>query len=252
MMPTDSEREEEKEETSPSKKTKRVPASYEGLPYKANVGAIENVGIFFFKSGSVHARQIQRLREISGFFNKAVVARLLTPVAKQQYSLSLRLLDYTMTNWAKKTRIMTEMNTSQGKIPWNLFSLYKDWLRFYRRRGFDPFRRRERIFFLSSSEEGGEDERLDTTVAQLNFLRWADKYGILDYVSQNKSEIEQDMMATLGDSKKRRQEAQREPRKNSGGEKKRKRAELSRAPSSKCVVYPIKQEISFEAVEETV
>ena len=135
------------------------------------------------------------------------------------------------------------------KIPWNLFSLYKDWLRFYRRRGFDPFRRRERIFFSHTFPDGTQ-ETLDTTVAQLNFLRWAEMYGILDYVSAHKEEIEEDMMKTLGESKRRRVEAQRRPREVAQtGAKKRKRAELSRAPAAKCVVYPIRQEIRFEAVE---
>lgn len=200
----------------------------------------------------MHPRQKQRLREICGFFDDDIVSRLLLPVAMQEYAISLRLLDYTMTNWAKKTRIMVEMNTSRGKIPWNLFSLYKDWLRFYRRRGFDPFRRRERIFFSHTFADGTK-ETLDTTVAQLNFLRWAQMYGILDYVSAHKEEIEEDMMRTLGESKRRRVEAQRRPKEVAhAGTKKRKRAELSRAPATKCVVYPIRQEIRFEAVETDV
>ena len=212
-------------------------------------GPLETIGRFTFSPGSVHPRQKQRLREICGFFDDDIVTRLLLPVAMQEYAISLRLLDYTMTNWAKKTRIMVEMNTSRGKIPWNLFSLYKDWLRFYRRRGFDPFRRRERIFFSHTFPDGTQ-ETLDTTVAQLNFLRWAEMYGILDYVSAHKEEIEEDMMKTLGESKRRRVEAQRRPREVAQtGAKKRKRAELSRAPAAKCVVYPIRQEIRFEAVE---
>ena len=212
-------------------------------------GPFETVGRFFYALGAVHPRQKQRLCEISGFFDDDVLRRLLLPVAMQEYTISLRLLDYTMTNWAKKTRIMVEMNTSRGKIPWNLFSLYKDWLRFYRRRGFDPFRRRERIFFWHTLLDGTR-EKLDTTVAQLNFLRWADTYGILDYVSAHKDEIEEDMMQTLGESKRRRIEAQRRPKEAmQPGMKKRKRVELSRAPAAKCVVYPIRQEIRFEAVE---
>jgi hypothetical protein len=201
---------------------------------------LESIGRFSFAAGSVHPRQKQRLLEVSGFFSDDVVERLLLPVARQEFAISLRLLDYTMTNWAKKTRIMI---APAGKAPLNLFSLYKDWLRFYRRRGFDPFRRRERIFFWAHKD--GDAERLDTTVAQLNFLRWADLYGILDYVAVHKEEIEADMMRTLGESKRRRFMAQR-PREEHA--KKRKRAELSKAPAAKCVVYPICQEIRLEAV----
>lgn len=207
------------------------------------------IGRFSFVVGTVHLRQQQRLQEICDFFDAAVTERLLVPVATQEFSISLRLLDYTMTNWAKKTRIMVVMKTATGPLPLNLFSLYKDWLRFYRRRGFDPFRRRERIFF--SHTVGGGEQELDTTVAQLNFLRWADKYGILDYVSQHKVQIEEDMMRTLGESKRRRQEAQRRVKETGPPETcKRRRVELSKAPTAKCVVYPVRQDIVFAAAAQ--
>jgi len=212
------------------------------------------IGRFSFRQGSIHARQQQRLREIADFFDDAVTERLLVPVAKQEYGISLRLLDYCMTNWAKKTRVMVELPTGHGPTPLNIFSLYKDWLRFYRRRGFDPFRRRERIFF-TWTPDGEPEETLDTTVAQLNFLSWAEKHGILEYVYRHKDQIEEDMMLTLGDSKRRRQDQQRAPKAAAaaaaaaagGAGRKRKRTELSRAPEAKCVVYPIGQEVRFDA-----
>jgi hypothetical protein len=192
----------------------------------------------------VHLRQQQRLREICGFFEEeAVVKELLVPIARQEYAISLRLLDYTMTNWAKKTTIMLSSGSS---TPWALFSLYKDWLRFYRRRGFDPFRRRERIFFDAPGADGGA-EKLETTVAQLNFLRWAKLYGILDYVLLHKKEIEEDMVCTLAESKRRRSDG----RPQSALAKKAKREELSRAPSNKCMVCPVAQSIRFEVLESS-
>jgi len=194
--------------------------------------AVRRVGRFWFAAGSVPESKVARLREIHSFFDDAVAERLLVPVARQTYCVSLRLLDYTMTNWAKKTRVMTVLNTRGGTMPLNVYSLYKDWLHFYRRKGFDSFRRRERVFFA----EPTTGEMLETTVAQLNFLRWADLYGVLEYVRANKAVIEADMMQTLSDSKRRRQ--------TDGG--KRKREELSSAPQSRCVVYPIEQTVVFD------
>jgi hypothetical protein len=61
------------------------------------------------------------------------------------------------------------------------------------------------------------------------------------------------MMLTLGDSKRRRQDQQRAPKAAAaapaagGAGRKRKRTELSRAPEAKCVVYPIGQEVRFDA-----
>jgi hypothetical protein len=191
-----------------------------------------SVGRFWFAAGSVPESKVVRLREIHAFFDDAIAERILVPVARQTYCVSLRLLDYTMTNWAKKTRVMTVLNTRGGTMPMNVYSLYKDWLHFYRRKGFDSFRRRERVFFA----EPATGETLETTVAQLNFLRWAELYGVLEYVRDNQAAIEADMMQTLSDSKRRRQ--------TDGG--KRKREELSSAPPSKCVVYPIAQTVVFD------
>lgn len=208
----------------------------------------------------MHPRQQQRLREISGFFeDEVIVGELLTPIARQEYPISLRLLDYTMTNWAKKQTVMlSEARAAAAAsvaaaVPWALFSLYKDWLRFYRRRGFDPFRRRERIYFDAPAlEEGGSIERLETTVAQLNFLRWAKIYGILDYVALHKAAIEEDMVRTLAESKRRRQDLRQSMREEDAaarGEKRTKREELSRAPHNKCMVFPVAQQIRFEVLD---
>lgn len=195
------------------------------------------MGRFWFRGEAVHARQVKRLEEICGHYDDAALERTLVPVARQLYATSLRLLDYTMTNWAKKTRIMAVMTTVSGeRQPLNLFSHYKDWLRFYRRRGFDPFRRRERIYFVAA-----DGDVLDTTVAQLNFFYWAETRGILQYVREHKSLIEADMMQTLTESKRRREQAAAAPT----TVEKRRRVELSRAPAAKCVVYPMQQRVTF-------
>lgn len=217
------------------------------------------IGRFYFQRTAVHPRQQQRLREISGFFeDEVIVGELLTPIARQEYPISLRLLDYTMTNWAKKQTVMlSEAREDSAPVaaaaPWALFSLYKDWLRFYRRRGFDPFRRRERIYFDAPAlEDGCSIERLETTVAQLNFLRWAKIYGILDYVVRHKAAIEEDMVRTLAESKRRRQDLRQSMREEDAaarGEKRTKREELSRAPHNKCMVFPVKQQIRFEVLD---
>lgn len=198
---------------------------------------VVRVGRFWFCSAAVHARQVKRLEEICHHYDDATLERVLVPVARQLYVTSLRLLDYTMTNWAKKTRIMAVVTTPGGdRQPLNLFSHYKDWLRFYRRRGFDPFRRRERIYFVA-----GDGEVLDTTVAQLNFFFWAETRGILQYVREHKSIIEADMMQTLTESKRRRELAAQAP----APVAKRRRVELSRAPAAKCIVYPMQQRVTF-------
>lgn len=199
----------------------------------------ETVGIFLVNTARIHARQVRRLREIAAYFDEPTVLRLLVPVATATFDISLRLLDYCCTNYAKKTRVVI----CEEGIAVHLFSLYKDWLRHYRRRCFDPFRRRERISFANPCNM---EERLDTTVAQLNFLRWADKYRVISYVRLNLNAIEQDMMQTLTESKKRRQATSDTGYgTDESARTKRKRTELSKAPSSKCTVYLVPQNRVF-------
>ena len=187
------------------------------------------VGGFYLDPRCVHPRQVRRLQEIAPYYDEARKQSLLIPVALATFDVSLRLLDYCCTNYAKKTRVVI----CQRGVALHLFSLYKDWLRHYRRRTFDPFRRRERICFQSAP---GSGRWFDTTIAQLNFLRWADMYGVIAFVRTNLHVIEQDMMRTLGESKRRRQG------RNGGAEAadgKKRRAELSRAPRNKCTVYVV-------------
>ena len=201
----------------------------------------QRAGIFWYDRQRVHPRQARRLFEIASYFDEHVTTRLLVPVVTATFDVSLRLLDYCCTNYAKKTRIVI----CQNGTAIHLFSLYKDWLRHYRRRTFDPFRRRERICFANPTKE---NEWLVTTVAQLNFLRWADVYGVIAFVRKNLSNIEQDMMQTLGDSKKRRQR-QLDSDNNESGQKRR-RAELSHAPRNKCTVYVVPGSSLFGNAEQ--
>lgn len=196
------------------------------------------IGPFRYNPARVHARLLRRLAEIAPFFDEGTMVRMLVPIAKASFDVSLRLLDYCCTNYAKKTRVVIcEKGTAV-----HLFSLYKDWLRHYRRRCFDPFRRRERISFQNPSNPA---EWLDTTVAQLNFLRWADIYKIIPYVRRNMQTIEQDMMVTLMESKRRRQQRCTGAHADEEMHHKRKRAELSRAPKNKCTVYLVPGNLIF-------
>ena len=200
------------------------------------------VGPFHYNPARVHPRLIRRLYEIAPFFDESTITSMLVPVATATFDVSLRLLDYCCTNYAKKTRVVI---CEKGRAI-HLFSLYKDWLRHYRRRCFDPFRRRERIRFRNPSKS---TEWLDTTVAQLNFLRWADVYRIIPYVRRNMQIIEQDMMFTLSESKKRRLQRCTTDALSLKNEAatycKRKRTELSRAPRNKCTVYLVPGNLAF-------
>ena len=192
------------------------------------------VGRFFYDPKKIQPRQIRRLHEIASFYDDEVCCGVLVPMVTQTMDISLRMIDWLLVNWAKKNKILTR--TPDGKEVINIYSTYKDHLKHYRRKLFDPFRRRERIFF---SHPRDQSSILSTTVGQLNFTFWALKYGIFDTCRKHLHAIETDMVSMLAESKKRRNEEKRNGNK-------RKRTELSCAPRNKVHVYIVRQDLDFE------
>lgn len=124
------------------------------------------------------------------FYSKPGNLEKLMPILQGESSMSLRLIDYFVTNYAKK------MNTSYSLCSrqFLVYFHYKRELSAYSKRLFDPFCRRERIQF-----EARGHEPFVTTVGQLNFFRWAIEKDILKYIDTNREIIEKDMNQTLRD-----------------------------------------------------
>lgn len=105
--------------------------------------------------------------------------------------VSLRTLDWLVTNMAKKRNIVYQVQGKDGPVVFNMYLQYKAQLKAYSKRFFDPFRRRERVVFHDS-----EGRPVKTTVGQLNFFRWAIVNGVIEYGSRHLREIEEDMFAS--------------------------------------------------------
>jgi hypothetical protein len=199
-------------------------------------GVERRVGPFVYDTTKLQARAEKRLQEVSGFYTDEVIMSLLIPVVTQTFDVSLRALDWFAVNFTKKNKILCKVDLGGGRSDViNIFSHYRDQLRHWRRRMFDPFRRRERILFHHPVDM----TLLETTVGQLNFLMWSHCFGIIEQARAHLQAIETDMVNTLADSKRRRQEERR-------AGSKRKRTELTRAPRAKCQVYSIRHGVDFE------
>ncbi len=197
-------------------------------------GKIRVIGRFHFAENSLTVRQKTRLEQISPFYDDEKVEKLLLPVVLQEYDISLRALDWFVVNYCKRKRIVAQTTGPQGREAINIFKEYKDSLRHWRRRNFDPFRRRERVYF------SWRDVEYTTTVGQLNFLRWAEQKGVIAQARNNLGDVERDMLTTLGKSKQRRKER---PVLLNG---KRKRTELTPALPCQCQVFPVEVDVVFD------
>ena len=164
---------------------------------------------------TLSAQQQLLLNSLDQFYGKTKIDTIL-PILQGTTKLSLRIIDWFVTNYSKKNNTSYVINkTKNGKDVQENFIVhlrYKDQLKAYSKKQFDPFCRRERISFNDHN-----NNELITTVGQLNFFRWAIENKIIEYIINNYEIIENDMNNSLRNLYK----------KKDGDSNRRKRTELS-------------------------
>ena len=126
--------------------------------------------------------------KINLFFENEVNKKVLINILNNNFNISLRIIDWFVTNYCKKYNIFWIENNQRFVVYLN----YKLQLKAYSKKFFDPFCRRERIFFHYK-----EEEYLETTVGQLNFFKWIIEHNIINYIKNNYEDIEFDMQNTI-------------------------------------------------------
>jgi hypothetical protein len=132
------------------------------------------------------------MSSLSKFYLDEKNINILIPIVNGVSKISLRVLDWFVTNFCKKNNTVIHYQRD-GKAQKLIVHLdYKNQLKAYSKKQFDPFCRRERINFIY-----GKGNELLTTVGQLNFFRWAIEHHVLDYINDNLEIIEADMNCSL-------------------------------------------------------
>ena len=98
--------------------------------------------------------------------------------------ISLRIVDWFATNYAKKYYTLYNVNGKRFKV----YLDYKLKLKAYSKKRFDPFCRWDRI---NIPYKNGTS--IETTIGQLNFFKWALENRVIDYIEKNYDIIEKDM-----------------------------------------------------------
>jgi hypothetical protein len=136
----------------------------------------------------VQCKQDQVISWLQDFYTVPGNLEKLLPILQGSSTISLRLVDYFVTNYSKKSNTSYMLSGRHFLVYFN----YKRELNAYSKRLFDPFCRRERIMFQARGIEP-----FVTTVGQLNFFRWFIEKDIYNFVSENREDIEKDMNSTL-------------------------------------------------------
>lgn len=116
------------------------------------------------------------LENLQHFYNDAKNSQYLIDILDKKQSISLRNLEWFITNYAKRTNLTYK--TKEGRA-FTVHCAYKSSLDGYSKKLFDPFCRTEKITFEIPNSNGST---IHTTVAQLNFIRWCIKNNIIEYI----------------------------------------------------------------------
>lgn len=134
--------------------------------------------------------------------------------------ISLRLIDWFVTNYSKKYNVTYVTKSQKHMI---VYLAYKSHLKAYSKKMFDPFCRWKRIKFHD----------METTVGQLNFFEWAITDDVLKYLEEHQEEVHKDMENRLQDSKKKEDQP-------------KKRHELSNSATKSMKHHETRVTISFD------
>ena len=111
-----------------------------------------------------------------------------------EVKISLRILDWFTTNYAKKYFTVYNVNGQRFKV----HSDYRLKLKAYSKRRFDPFCRWERILIPYN-----QTSFIETTIAQLNFFKWVIENQIIEYIEEHYQEILNDMNVNNSSAKRK-------------------------------------------------
>ena len=186
--------------------------------------------MFHADQSTLAPRERTLLRRLEREYTPEIARNVLVPLITHQSAVSLRTLDWAVVNWSKKHNIIC-LSHVPGETT-NIHQSYRQTLAFWRRRLFDPFRRRKRICVVVEGEE------IQTTLGQANFALWTFRTGVLAYVLSHRQSIEDDMNRVSRANRRARRAAAAQGAR-------RERCELTHAPGAYCVAFASPSQVTF-------
>jgi len=131
------------------------------------------------------------LESLYEFYKNKNNLNKILPIVTGTSELSLRVLDYFVTNYSKNNPINLG---NKNNTKYNVYQDYKNKLKSYNKRFFDPFCRINKKNITNKiAFKYDEEKYIVTTIGQLNFFRWAIRNKIIDYVINDLENINNEM-----------------------------------------------------------
>jgi hypothetical protein len=157
----------------------------------------------FFKS----KREMIIYKMVKDFFikicSKKTIEKMVNIIEKNS-DISLRILDWFVTKYTKK-KINIIIDNEEVK-EFDVHISYKGQLKSFKKKIFDPFKRKEPCKFNFVWDPADPARKVTTTLAQLNFFKWAITNRIIDYVETNLIHITKAMNQSNKDDRKKKKD----------------------------------------------
>ena len=167
-------------------------------------------------------KQAILLKRLKERYTADLIRTVLVPLILKTGPVSLRSLDWAVVNHSKEKNTVCSSSTPGVYV--SIHRSYQEALRFWKRRLFDPFRRRHPL------QVRIDGEVYWTTFGQANFSLFVVENGILSFVIRNIADIEGSMNMAAARQRDERARAEQEGRK-------RRRSELTKSASPPLVLY---------------
>lgn len=134
---------------------------------------------------SINALRNTVFRDVTKFYTLSNFA-LIYPILIGEDVLSMSIINYVVTNYSKQLASYIYVN---DKIVY-INKSYKDQLDEFKKQCFDPFCREPKIYFCYDQKN---KKSILTSVAQLNFYKWAVEINLIPFIRENHEQILQHM-----------------------------------------------------------
>ncbi len=139
------------------------------------------------KNIQITSQENMIIKSLEKFYEDEKNINLFISIINSESKISIRLIDHFVTKYSKNNKINYKLKENDVEQTFNVHTSYKQQLKAFQKKHFDPFSRGDRIpYFIA-------DNCVITTIGQLNFFRWFISKKVYDYINTNQELIENDM-----------------------------------------------------------